>query len=262
MVSSNSFQAESTDPQVVSTSVFQAVSSWNESTSKAASASSTQTVSYQADSTNSERVSTVPPQAGRSRAVSTDAQASSTSPQTYSTNSQGTSTNLPQALQANRQSKSANTPWGSPRGNSLENPNPKWVINLSSKPLTQTQRSLLAKGPNFEVASRHPPNLEYIMAIEAPYTKPGQQDTEKHRAEINRVLPESSQQPKPNLTKAQSQAIREIKRDKDCIVLTADKGVTMVIMNRQEYINKSKHLLNQPTCMAIPWDPTKPLKTN
>ena len=27
------------------------------------------------------------------------------------------------------------------------------------------QRSLLAKGPNYVAASRHPPNLEYITAI-------------------------------------------------------------------------------------------------
>ena len=32
-----------------------------------------------------------------------------------------------------------------------EKPNPKWVINLSSKPLTPPQRSVLAKGPNFAV---------------------------------------------------------------------------------------------------------------
>ena len=37
--------------------------------------------------------------------------------------------------------------------------------------------------------------------------------------------------PKSNLTKAQFQAIRELKRDGDCIVLTADKGVAMVIMD-------------------------------
>ena len=28
----------------------------------------------------------------------------------------------------------------------------------------------------------------------------------------------------------------------------------MVIMERQDYINKSKHLLNQPTYRTIPWD--------
>ena len=34
----------------------------------------------------------------------------------------------------------------------------------------------------------------------------------------------------------------------------------MVIMDRQDYINKSNNLLNQPTCRAIPWDPTNTIK--
>ena len=72
--------------------------------------------------------------------------------------------------------------------------NTKWVINLSSKPLTQAQRSLLAKGPNFVVTLRHPPNLEYIVAIESVCTKLGQQDAEELRTEINRVLKSSHPQ--------------------------------------------------------------------
>ena len=63
-----------------------------------------------------------------------------------------------------------------------------WVINLSSKPLTKAQRSVLAKGPNFVVSSKHPPNLEYITAIEAACTKLSQQDAEELRANINWVL--------------------------------------------------------------------------
>ena len=38
-----------------------------------------------------------------------------------------------------------------PQGSSNEEPNPKWVINLSNKPLTAAQRSVLGKGPNFAV---------------------------------------------------------------------------------------------------------------
>ena len=67
---------------------------------------------------------------------------------------------------------------------------------------------------------------------------------------------------KPKLTKAKSKAIRGLKRDRDCIVLTAYKEVTVVIMDRQDYINKSNNLLNQPTYRAIPWDPTNSIKTN
>ena len=83
-----------------------------------------------------------------------------------------------------------------PQGSSLEDPNPKWVINLSSKPLTPAQRSVLAKGPNFVVAPKQPPNLEYITAIEAACTKLSQQDAEELRAEVNRVL-RSSNPPNP-----------------------------------------------------------------
>ena len=109
------------------------------------------------------------------------------------------------------------------------------------------------------VTPRQPPNLEYITAIEAACTKLSQQDAEELRADINRVL-RSSHTPKPNLTKAQNTTLRELKRDRDCIVLTTDKGVAMVVMDRQDYINKAKQLLNQNTYKVISKDPTKTIK--
>ena len=130
---------------------------------------------------------------------SPNSQAVINSPQAVSTNSQGKSAVNPQVPQTSRQAARAraNNLLGSPRDSSLEGPNPKWFINLSGKPLTQAQRSVLAKGPNFAVSSRNPPNLEYITAIESVCTKLGQQDAEEPRAEINRVLRSSHP---PNLT--------------------------------------------------------------
>ena len=109
------------------------------------------------------------------------------------------------------------------------------------------------------VTPRQPPNLEYITAIEAACTKLSQQDAEELRADINRVL-RSSHPPKPNLTKAQNIALRELKRDRDRIVLTADKGVAMVVMDKQDYINKANQLLNQNTYKVISKDPTNTIK--
>ena len=143
----------------------------------------------------------------------------------------------------------------------LEEPNPKWVINLSSKPLTPAQRSVLAKGPNFVVSPMHPPNLQYITAIGAACTKLSQQDAEELRANIYWVL-RVSHAPKPNLAKAQNLAIREHKKDRDHIVLTADKGVAMVIMDRQDYISKANNLLSQNTYRSIQWDPTNTIKNS
>ena len=125
--------------------------------------------------------------------------------------------------------------------------------------MTPAQRSVLTKGPNFAVSPRQPPNLEYITAIEATCTQLSQQDAEEIRADINIVL-RSSLPPKPNLTKAQNLALRELKRDRDLIVLTADKGVTMVIMDSKDYINKANSLLNQNTYRSIPRDPTNSIK--
>ena len=127
--------------------------------------------------------------------------------------------------------------------------------------MTQAQRSVLNKGPNFAVSTKQPPNLEHITAIEAACTKLCQQDAKELRADINRVL-RSSHPPKPNLSKAQNLALRELKRDRDHIVLTADKGVAMVIMDREDYINKANSLLNENTYKSLPRDSTKTIKTN
>ena len=42
----------------------------------------------------------------------------------------------------------------------------KWVINLSSTPLTENQERLLAQGPKFAIKPMQPPVEEYIAAIE------------------------------------------------------------------------------------------------
>ena len=79
---------------------------------------------------------------------------------------------------------------------------------------------------------------------------------EELRTNINRVLRGSH--PRSNLSKAE--AIRELKGDEGRLVLTADKGVAMVLMDRQDYINKPNNLLVQPAHRPIPRDPTNKIK--
>ena len=223
--------------------------------SQASSPSSPEEGTLQAESSS-------PPQAVRCLARLRARQAG-TFPREVSKVSQGDNAVLQRVLlqdSASHKARSSPCRHSTPQGSSpSEEPNPKWVINLSSKPLTPAQRSLLAKGPNFAVTPRHPPKLEYITAIEAACTKLSQQDAEELRADINQVL-RSSHPPKPNLTKAQKSAIRELKRDRDCIVLRADKGVAMVIMDRQDYISKANNLLSQNTYKTIQQDPTNTIK--
>ena len=62
------------------------------------------------------------------------------------------------------------------------------------------------------------------------------------------------------LARPEAQAIRELKGDKDRLVLTGDKGVAIIVMDRQDYINKSNNLLAQPAYRPIPRDPTNKIK--
>ena len=51
-----------------------------------------------------------------------------------------------------------------------------------------------------------------------------------------------------------------LKEDKERMVLTADKGVAMVVMNRKEYRDEVEGLLAQPAYKTINSDPTNKLK--
>ena len=74
----------------------------------------------------------------------------------------------------------------------------KWVRNLSSIPLTEAQVSLLAHGPNYAVAPRHPPMGKYITVIQQACMKLEPHNAEKLRAEMRGVL-RHSQEPKRSL---------------------------------------------------------------
>ena len=68
------------------------------------------------------------------------------------------------------------------------------------------------------------------------------------------------QPPKPNISKEETKAIQELKRDKEKIILTTNKGVSMVVMDKEEYIKKSEDLLKQPMYRELTTDPTNKYK--
>ena len=64
-----------------------------------------------------------------------------------------------------------------------------------------------------------------------------------------------------NITKEEFKAIKELREDTSRIVLTADKGVAMVIMDKQQYMDKATALLQDTnTYRTIPKDLTNKLK--
>ena len=83
---------------------------------------------------------------------------------------------------------------------------------------------------------------------------------EELRSDIYRALRQPHQL-KPNLKKEEIKAINQLKADKDHMVLTADKGVALVVMDRSDYTKKAKELLEDTnTYRTIQSDPTNKLK--
>ena len=105
----------------------------------------------------------------------------------------------------------------------------------------------------------NPPKEEYIAAVEHACQKLKEGEADELRVEIKNMV-KKAQTPSSNISKEEFKTIRELKEDDSRIILTADKGVALVVLNKEDYIRKAEHLLNQHTYRKIPEDPTSKQK--
>ena len=136
----------------------------------------------------------------------------------------------------------------------------KWIINTSDTPLTEVQVKLLAHGPNFAVVPKHPPIIEVITSIEETCQRMVKGEVEELRGEIKAIL-RKIQPPKSNISLEEQKAMSELRSDNTRVILTADKGVSLVVMNKEEYVKKAEELLHTDTYRTISNDPTNKYKT-
>ena len=84
-------------------------------------------------------------------------------------------------------------------------------------------------------------------------------EVEELRGQIKQIL-KNPTPPKPNISKEEAWVIKELRRGQGKVILTTDKGVSMVVMGKNEYIKKSEDLLDQPTYKALTTYPTNKYK--
>ena len=95
----------------------------------------------------------------------------------------------------------------------------KWVINLSSKPLSNGEQSILQKGPKFAVSSSKLPITEYIAVTKRICDELGENTTGKDCTEIYQKTKEVLQHfkekkgPTRNITKQEKEAIKTLRED-------------------------------------------------
>ena len=63
-----------------------------------------------------------------------------------------------------------------------------------------------------------------------------------------------------NMRRDEWKALRQLKTDKECMVLTADKGMALVVMVRHEYIKKPGHFWQTPVPIG-PFQQIPPLSS-
>ena len=134
-----------------------------------------------------------------------------------------------------------------------------WVKNLSSTPLTKEEEKILSNGPNYAIVPKKPPIGEYVATIEQICNQLVQGKVEELRGEDKEAL-KNVHPPRPNLSRSEKEALDSLRKDKSRVILMADKGVSMVVMDRDDYNIKAEELLHQPTYRPIPNDHTNKMK--
>ena len=133
-----------------------------------------------------------------------------------------------------------------------------WVKNLSNTSLTTEQERLLAWGPKFVIRPKKPPVGEYVVAVAQACSRLSQGEADELHIEVKKSLKKAQNKARTtsNITNEEFKALKELKEDKSRIILTTDKGVALVIMEKNDYIQKAEELLNTDTYKKITEDPT------
>ena len=78
------------------------------------------------------------------------------------------------------------------------------------------------------------PTIECVTAIEEICQKLEKGEVEELRAKVKEIL-KKTHTPKPNISREEQKVIEKLRKDDTRIVLTADKGALLVVMNKQDY---------------------------
>nr|VZI45603.1 unnamed protein product [Spirometra erinaceieuropaei] len=123
----------------------------------------------------------------------------------------------------------------------MSSKNDKLVHNLSSKELTEEQMQVLRHEASFNTADAKPANM--IAAVESILSQTGATDETKNliRHQVSSLL--MAHRPRDVLSKVERDALKELRADNDLGIVPEDKGRSTVVLDRTDYNQKAKSLL-------------------
>ncbi|BHF80740.1 hypothetical protein SprV_0702386800 [Sparganum proliferum] len=116
------------------------------------------------------------------------------------------------------------------------------VHNLSSKELTKEQVQVLRHDASFNTAEAKP--VKMIAAVESAVinqTEAAEETKNLIRHQVSFLL--MTHKPREIVPKVERDALRELKADRDIVIVPADKGRSTVVLDRTDYLQKANNLL-------------------
>jgi hypothetical protein len=129
------------------------------------------------------------------------------------------------------------------------------VINLSGRTLDDGVSSLVQKGLNYAVTPRTIPTEDILAGVEKAVQLLPVEMAEEASQETVRII-KSSSRPRNNITRAEREALRNLKNNTDLTILPADKGNATVILNTADYKQKITSILEDPSYRRLTRDPS------
>ena len=120
----------------------------------------------------------------------------------------------------------------------------------SFEELSALERSGFEKGLKFSIAPRKIPTAEIVAAVEESISQLNDERRNLVRAEVTAYSGVLNLLPK-NIQKDVFNALIALKKDPDRLVLSADKGNCVVVMDKQQYHDKALSLLNDKSTYAV-----------
>jgi len=131
------------------------------------------------------------------------------------------------------------------------------VLNLSSFSFPPAVFSLLGKGLNFALVPRKIPVEDIICDVEYGIKNlPDKiKDTIRQDCAVGLRM---AKPPRSNISKAEFEALKTLNKNRDVVVLKADKGGAAVLLDRSDYRNKMlDHLCNSGSYKKLSKNPLK-----
>ncbi|VDL95502.1 unnamed protein product [Schistocephalus solidus] len=115
------------------------------------------------------------------------------------------------------------------------------VHNMPSKQLSPAQLKVLSQEACFNIAYADPVNL--VATFDSILKQTGESDETNHlnRQQITSLV--MAHKPRAIISRVEKSALKTLRADTSIVILPADKGRSTVVMNKTDYIQKAKALL-------------------